>query len=245
MPSSASTIATHEIEHFSAHAGDWWVEDGPLAPLHRLNPVRLGYIQNQACAHFKRVGHTPFKGLSVLDVGCGGGLVTEPLARCGANVTGLDASKAAIKIARQHAKMVRLNIDYRQGGVEDLARGKERFDLIVALEIAEHVADIDSFMRDLTTLLQPGGLLIMSTLNRTPKSFLLGIIAAEYVLGWVPKGTHSWKKFLQPAELARQLEKYGAEITDMTGLVFNPISGEFQLQPRDLAVNYMLAAVKR
>jgi 2-polyprenyl-6-hydroxyphenyl methylase/3-demethylubiquinone-9 3-methyltransferase len=245
MPIRSASIAPLEIEQFSHYAEDWWNEAGPLAPLHRLNPVRLSYIRDQACAHFARKGLLPLKGLAVCDVGCGGGLVTEPLARLGAEATGLDASAAAIKIARQHAKVSGLAIEYREGSVEDMAAGKARYDLITALEIAEHVAHLDSFMRALSALLKPGGLLIMSTLNRTPRSFILGIIAAEYVLGWVPRGTHNWKKFLRPSELARRLEACGVEVTDLTGLVFNPMRGGFELRKHDLAVNYMLAATKR
>jgi 2-polyprenyl-6-hydroxyphenyl methylase/3-demethylubiquinone-9 3-methyltransferase len=245
MPRRSASIAPREIEQFSRHAPDWWDETGPLAPLHRLNPVRLGYIREQAATHFKRKGKTPLKGLSALDVGCGGGLVTEPLVRLGAKVTGLDASKEAIKVAREHAKLSKLDIMYKESSVEELVEGKTRYDLITALEIAEHVADLDSFLGSVTSLLKPNGLLIMSTLNRTPKSFLLGIVAAEYILKWVPRGTHNWKKFLKPSDIARRFSDNGIELADLTGLVFHPFKGDFELRKDDLAVNYMLTAIKR
>ena len=238
---SAASIASDEIAQFSRHAEDWWNPDGVFRPLHRLNPVRLAYIRDQACQHF---GCDPqarysLKGLKILDVGCGGGLLAEPLARMGGLVTGLDASAESITVARAHAKAAKLAIDYRAGSVEE-AKGK--FDLITALEIIEHVADLDSFIASLTKLLNPNGLLIMSTLNRTAKSFILGIVAAEYILGWVPKGTHQWRKFLRPSELVRRLEQSGIRATDLTGMIFNPLRGEFELSAGDLAVNYMLSA---
>jgi 2-polyprenyl-6-hydroxyphenyl methylase/3-demethylubiquinone-9 3-methyltransferase len=245
MPSrTAASIAPDEIAHFSQQAKDWWNPEGPFRPLHRLNPVRLGYVRDQACAHFNlsAKGRQALKGLSALDVGCGGGLVAEPLARMGAKVTGLDASQEAIETARRHGRMMGLAVDYRVGSVEELAKGKQRYDLITALEIIEHVADMDSFLGALTKLLKPGGLLVMSTLNRTPKSFLLGIIAAEYIFGWVPRGTHQWRKFVRPSELVQRLDRHGLQTTDLSGLVFNPLRNEFELSASDLAVNYMLAA---
>jgi 2-polyprenyl-6-hydroxyphenyl methylase/3-demethylubiquinone-9 3-methyltransferase len=241
-----SSIAHDEVAQFSRHAEDWWNPDGVFRPLHRLNPVRLTYIRERACTRFRRnpdIRHS-LRNLTILDVGCGGGLLTEPLARMGAEVTGLDASKESIAIARTHVKETGLAIDYRTGSVEDLACGKTRYDIITALEIVEHVADLDAFIKPIARLLKPGGLLIMSTLNRTPKSFLLGIVAAEYVLRWVPRGTHQWGKFLRPSELVRHLELSGIRTTDLTGLVFNPMRDEFELSARDLDVNYMLAAVR-
>jgi 2-polyprenyl-6-hydroxyphenyl methylase/3-demethylubiquinone-9 3-methyltransferase len=281
----SSSIAEDEVAQFSRHAEDWWNPDGAFRPLHRLNPVRLAYIRDQVCAHFGREADTrhALKGLHALDVGCGGGILSEPLARLGAQVTGLDASKESIATAKRHAKAVGLNIDYRCMSIEELAeqlspasfprkresrsasarhmthtargrgpldsclRGgdaKGGFDLITALEIAEHVADLESFTASLAKLLKPGGLLIMSTLNRTPKSFLLGIVAAEYILRWVPRGTHQWAKFLRPSELVRRLEESGLRTTDLTGLVFNPLRGEFELSATDLDVNYLLTAIK-
>ncbi|MDP9126681.1 MAG: bifunctional 2-polyprenyl-6-hydroxyphenol methylase/3-demethylubiquinol 3-O-methyltransferase UbiG [Pseudomonadota bacterium] len=239
----AASISNEEIAQFSRHAEDWWRADGPFRPLHKLNPVRLAYIRDQACGHFGRDPQARFslENLQILDAGCGGGLLTEPLARLGGRVSGLDASQESIAVAAAHAEASGLSIQYEVGSLEDLAQDKKRYDLITALEIVEHVADLDSFLHALVRLLKPRGLLIMSTLNRTPKSFLLGIIAAEYILGWVPKGTHQWLKFLRPSELSGRLEKEGLQTSDVTGLVFNLLRGEFELRD-DLAVNYLLAA---
>lgn len=239
-----STIAAEDVARFSRDAEDWWNPHGKFGPLHRLNPVRLEYIRDRVCAHFDRNpgSFRPLQGLKILDVGCGGGLLAEPLARMGGLVTGLDASAATIAVARKHAQAAGLSIDYRVGGTESMKKSKTRYDLIAALEIAEHVADLDSFIESLAALLKPDGLLILSTLNRTSKSFLLGIVAAEYILGWVPRGTHQWQKFIRPSELVQRLEKVGIRTTDLTGLVFNPLRGEFQLSSRDLDVNYLLTA---
>ncbi|MDX2028775.1 MAG: bifunctional 2-polyprenyl-6-hydroxyphenol methylase/3-demethylubiquinol 3-O-methyltransferase UbiG [Alphaproteobacteria bacterium] len=244
---SAASVATEEISQFSRHAADWWNPEGSFRPLHKLNPIRLEYIRDQACEHFGRNPESrhALKDLKILDVGCGGGLLAEPMTRMGGQVTGLDASEEGITVARAHAKGSGLKIDYQVGSVEAWTRKKNRYDLITALEIVEHVADLESFIGCLTSLLQPNGLLIMSTLNRTPKSFLLGIVAAEYVLGWVPKGTHQWQKFLRPSELVGHLDDVELKTTDLTGMIFNPLRGEFQLSPSDLGVNYMLTAVRR
>jgi 2-polyprenyl-6-hydroxyphenyl methylase/3-demethylubiquinone-9 3-methyltransferase len=240
----SASIEAGEIAQFSAHAADWWNPDGKFRPLHRLNPVRVEYMRDRACAHFGRnsASRQSLKGLSVLDVGCGGGLLAEPMARLGAHVTGIDASGETIDIARQHAKASHLSIDYAVASVEDLVRQKKTYDMITALEVAEHVADMESFFNGLAKLLKPDGLLVMSTLNRTPKSFLLGIVAAEYVLGWVPRGTHQWQKFIRPSELVQRLEDKAMQTTDITGLVFNPLRNAFELNKNDLAVNYMLTA---
>ncbi len=246
MPSTrAKSIASEEIDQFSRHAEDWWNPDGAFRPLHRLNPIRLEYVRDNTCAHFgRKAGRAALKGLKILDVGCGGGLLAEPLARLGGNVTGIDASKETIAAAKRHAKDGGLTIDYRVSSVEELARKKIKYDLITALEVAEHVADMDSFITSLAALLKPGGLLIMSTLNRTPQSFLLGIIAAEYVLGWMPRGTHQWNKFIRPSELAGKLEAENLRVDDLTGFVFNPLTGAFELRTGALGVNYLLTAVK-
>ena len=241
-----SSVADEEVSQFSRVAGDWWKADGVFAPLHRLNPVRLTYIRDQITTHFgvKSGQKKSLTGLAVLDVGCGGGLVSEPLARMGAKVTGLDASDEGIAAAKHHAKQMGLAIDYRVGSVEELAQGRERFDVITAMEIVEHVADMDVFIRSLAELLNPNGMIILSTLNRTPKSFLLGIVAAEYILRWVPHGTHQWKKFVRPSELVSRLETSGMQAIDMTGLNLNPVSGAFETRRGDVAVNYMLTAVR-
>jgi 2-polyprenyl-6-hydroxyphenyl methylase/3-demethylubiquinone-9 3-methyltransferase len=246
MPRPSASVAAEEIAQFSRHAADWWNPEGAFRPLHRLNPLRLEYVRDRACDHFKRPrdARQALKGLSVLDVGCGGGLLAEPLTRMGGHVTGLDASKEAIAVAREHAAEGRLDVDYRLSSVEDMARKKTRYDLVTALEIVEHVADLDSFLAALAKLLKPDGLLVMSTLNRTSKSFLLGIVAAEYILGWIPRGTHDWRKFLRPSELVAKLEVNGLRTSDLAGLVFNPLRGAFELRADDLGVNYMLAAEK-
>lgn len=241
-----ASIAQEEIAQFSRHAEDWWNPDGKFKPLHRLNPVRLEYVRDQACVHFKRDRQVrqSLKGLKILDIGCGGGLLSEPLARLGGRVTGIDASASTITVARGHARQNGLDLDYRVASVEDLVKKKIRFDLVTALEVVEHVGDLDSFLLSIAALLEPSGLLIMSTLNRTPKSFMLGIVAAEYVLGWMPRGTHQWHKFIRPSELVRRLEEIGLNVRDLTGLVFNPLRGAFELRAGDLAVNYLLTAQK-
>ncbi len=238
-----SSIDTQEIENFSKDAADWWDENGPFKPLHALNPVRLSYIKAQICEHYERDTQSlkPFEKLSILDVGCGGGLVCEPLARLGAKVTGADADSVTIETAREHAKASGLKVDYQNKPAEEI---KKQFDVVLALEIIEHVADPSAFVESISTLVKPGGLVIFSTLNRNPKSFLLGIVAAEYILRWVPQGTHSWKKFVRPSELSRMAR--AAELTphDVTGLIFNPSSNEFALSKRDLDVNYLLSCKK-
>jgi 2-polyprenyl-6-hydroxyphenyl methylase/3-demethylubiquinone-9 3-methyltransferase len=244
--SSRSTVNAAEVEQFDSLATQWWDESGPLKPLHRLNPVRLGYLKNQICGHFKRdrEGFSPLKGLSLVDVGCGGGLVTEPLCRLGANVTGIDAAAKNIKVAKKHAQEHGLDIQYQATSVEKLAASGKKFDVVTALEIVEHVDDPALFIASCAKLVKKNGLIIFSTLNRTPKSYLLGIIAAEHILRWVPKGTHDWKKFLKPSEIARPLTKEGFEVTDITGLVFDPLARGFRLSETDVDVNYFLMAVK-
>ena len=245
-PRRNSTIAADEIANFSRHAGAWWNPHGPLRSLHQLNPVRIGYVRDQIAAHgFGGKGRFPLRGLSLLDVGCGGGLLCEPLARLGAKVTGLDASSAAIAEAKRHAEAGGLDIDYRAGSVEDLAEGAKRYDVITALEIVEHVADLDRFIVALSQLLKPNGLLILSTVNRTPKSFMLGIVAAEYILRWVPRGTHHWKQFVKPSELVQRLEANSCEVTDISGITYRPLSDDFVINSDDCDVNYMMVAVRR
>jgi len=239
-----ASIEPEEIAQFSRHAEDWWNPNGKFQPLHRLNPLRVEYVRDQICTHFKRSPSSrhALKDLKILDVGCGGGLLSEPMARMGGKVTGIDASTETAAIAKSHAKQFGLTIDYRIASVEDLVKQKIKYDVITALEVAEHVADMDSFFAALKKLLKPRGLLIMSTLNRTPKSFLLGIVAAEYILRWVPRGTHQWQKFIRPSELVKRLDDIGMGAMDLTGLTFNPLRQEFELRKDDLAVNYMLTA---
>lgn len=242
-----STVSTREIEHFAKDSPFWWDENGPFAPLHRLNPVRLQYIKNQICTlrGLETMSFKPYRGLSVLDIGCGGGLVCEPMARLGAEVKGIDADSNAIEAAQRHAGESGLSIEYECTTSEDLLKRKKLFDVVLALEIVEHVADVDGFVRNCVDLCRKDGIVIFSTLNRTTKSFLLGKLAAEYVLGWVPKGTHDWKKFIRPSELAAALRHAGADIVHMEGMVFDPAKGQFKLASRDLGVNYFLTAIKR
>jgi len=240
---AASTVDDAEVRAFSEVAGQWWDQDGPFKPLHRLNPVRIGYLRDRLVegSGGNAAPERPLEGLRIADVGCGGGLVTEPLARLGAAMTGLDASAEAIDVARDHARQTGLAIDYRCMAVERLAEDGARFDALVALEIVEHVADRAAFVAACCRCVRPGGMVLMSTLNRTAKSFALGIVGAEYILGWVPRGTHTWSKFVKPSELARDLRRGGAAVTDVTGLAFDPRSGRWSLG-HDTGVNYMLSA---
>lgn len=221
-------------------ADEWWDIKGKFRPLHQLNPTRLGYIRQQALKHFNLPdNYEPFRGLRVLDVGCGGGLLTEPMARLGANITGVDASEKNISIAKARQNKTGLNIDYRVGKIEDLT---EKFDIILNMEVAEHVADPALFLRSCADLLKPNGLMFLATINRTPKSYLFAIIGAEYVLRMLPKGTHDWKKFLKPSELNRMLESK-LKLQDMKGVSYNPVNQEFKLTG-DVSVNYMMLYAK-
>jgi 2-polyprenyl-6-hydroxyphenyl methylase / 3-demethylubiquinone-9 3-methyltransferase len=242
-----STVDPAEVERFSRIAEEWWDPTGKFAPLHRLGPVRIGFIRDRAAAHWSRdaLSGAPLQGLSVLDVGCGGGLLSEPMARLGATVTGLDASARNIAVAALHAERQGLDIDYRQGTAEALARGDGRFDIVLALEIVEHVADVDLFLASCSRLVKPGGLLFLSTLNRTAKAWALAIAGAEYVLGWLPRGTHDWKKFLKPSEVVRGLEAGGIDTKEIVGVVYSPFSRAWSLNRTDLDVNYMLFGVAR
>ncbi len=236
----ASTIDSAEVAQFSALADQWWDEDGPFKPLHRLNPARIGYLRDRLIERFEKV-----EDLEIADIGCGGGLVTEPFARLGADVTGVDASPENIKAAKAHARDMGLSIRYLATTAEKLAAEGKKFDAVFALEIVEHVNDVALFIDSITRLVKPTGLLIMSTLSRTPKSFALGIVAAEYILKWLPRGTHDWKKFLKPSELAAHLADNGFEALDVTGLVYSPLTREFSLSKSDLDVNYFLTSARK
>lgn len=240
------TVDAQEIQNFQRDSSHWWNEDGPFYPLHRLNPVRMGYIRDRIAGHYGRTGNSlkPLKGLDILDIGCGGGLACEPLARLGANVTGIDADPQAVAVAQDHARRAGMDIDYRNVCAEDLVTGKETYDVVLALEIAEHVADLDAFTAHCAALCKPGGLLIVSTLNRTPQSFLLGIVAAEYFLRWIPRGTHNWKKFIRPSELVRLLEGNGVDCNDLKGVNLNMLHGEFELSDKNISVNYFISGIK-
>jgi 2-polyprenyl-6-hydroxyphenyl methylase/3-demethylubiquinone-9 3-methyltransferase len=239
----SSSVDPKEIERFDALAEDWWDEDGPMAPLHKLNPVRLAYIRDRISDHLGRStdGQQPLLGLQVLDIGCGGGLLSEPLARMGATVTGIDLAPSHIEGAKRHAAEAGLAIDYRIASVEALVTAGERFDLVCAMEVVEHVPDQPAFLKDTAALVKPNGGLVMATLNRTVRSFALGIVAAEYVLGWLPRGTHSWSRFVRPSEAARALRRGGLTVRDLAGVTYDPLRDRFRLS-QDPAVNYMLFA---
>lgn len=243
-----TTIDPADVENFSRIAHEWWDENGPFKPLHDLNPTRLSHLKTQICAHFDR-NHddaAPFKGLSILDVGCGGGLICEPMKRMGAQVTGLDASDENIAVATPHAIEMGLEIDYQAKPVEELSQSltkdTQKYDVVLALEIIEHVADPILFIEHCLKCLKKDGIIIFSTLNRTAKSYAMGIVAAEYILRWVPRGTHQWKQFIKPSELVRMLTPYDAHAHDITGLIYNPFKREFSLSKSDLDVNYFLSA---
>jgi len=243
---SGQTVDPEEVEKFAALAEDWWDPDGKFRPLHRMNPVRLRYILDRITAHFGRdpSGDQPLAGLTILDIGCGGGLLCEPLTRLGARVTGIDATHRSIAVAIQHAQDSGLKIDYRATTAENLAAQGENYDAVISMEVVEHVADVDAFLTACTSLVDPKGVLLLSTLNRTPKSWLFAIAAAEYLLRWLPRGTHDWRRFLRPSELAAGLRKQGMELEDLTGVAYNPLDDSWRLAPRDLEVNYMLTALK-
>lgn len=235
-----------ELTKFAALADAWWDPDGDFRPLHRLNPVRLGFIRDRACTLFGSdpKSLTPLAGLRLLDVGCGGGLIAEPMARLGATVVAIDAVARNIEVARLHAGRMGLDIEYRCAAAEDVAAAGERFDIVLALEIVEHVAAPDAFLATCGELLAEDGMLVASTLNRTPKSFAFAIVGAEYVLRWLPRGTHDWKKFLRPSELVRGLAAGGVATVELTGVTLDPLSGDWRLAPRDLAINYMALGLK-
>jgi 2-polyprenyl-6-hydroxyphenyl methylase/3-demethylubiquinone-9 3-methyltransferase len=240
---TAASLDPDEVARFSAMARDWWDPAGPLAPLHRLNPTRLAWIRDRIADHFGRdtkSGH-PLESLKILDIGCGGGLVTEPLARLGATVTGIDPAAENIAVARHHAAAEGLPIDYRPETAEALAARGEMFDVVLVLEVVEHVADVPAFVKTAGVLVKPGGLLLASTINRTLKAWALAIVGAEYVLRWLPRGTHSYDKLVTPNELASALVAAGLDVTAETGVMYVPIADRWRLT-RDMDVNYMMAA---
>ncbi|HJP20954.1 MAG TPA: bifunctional 2-polyprenyl-6-hydroxyphenol methylase/3-demethylubiquinol 3-O-methyltransferase UbiG [Alphaproteobacteria bacterium] len=246
---AAPSVDTDELARFAALADQWWDSDGELKALHRLNPVRLAYSRDHLVEHFAaRLGATtdlkPLAGLRLLDVGCGGGIFAEPLCRLGAQVVGLDAGAEAVGVARHHAEATGLAIDYRQASAEELAAGGEQFDAVLVMEVIEHVADVGAFLAAVGQLVAPGGAFIGATLNRTVKSWALAVVGAEYVLGWVPRGTHQWDRFVKPSELARHFRPAGIELSDLSGVVYDPLSGNWRLG-RDLAVNYLAFGTKR
>ncbi len=241
-----ATVDAAEVAKFEAMAARWWDPEGDAAPLHRLNPCRLDYIAEQVTAQFgrDRRARAPLAGLSLVDVGCGGGLMAEPMARLGATVTGLDAASGAVAAAQAHAAASGLEIDYRAETAEALAASGAAFDVTLALEIVEHVAEREAFFAALSALTKPGGLVVLSTLNRTAASFAKAVVGAEYVLRWLPRGTHDWRRFVTPDELAAAASAAGLTPVDRMGMAFSPLSGRWRLSPDDLSVNYLLTCEK-
>lgn len=244
---SISSINPAEVAKFEAMAAEWWDPNGKFKPLHMLNPCRLDYITRQIAAEFDRdlTAPAPFAGLRILDIGCGGGLLSEPMARLGADVVGADAAARNIPVAQIHAQQSGLTIDYRHCTAEDLVAADDQFDVVLNMEVVEHVADPQSFLTTCQQLLKLGGLMVCSTLNRNPKSYLMAIIGAEYVMRWLPKGTHEWSKFITPDELYDLIRNAGLDPVDRKGFVFNKLLWSWSISDRDLSVNYVTASVKR
>ncbi|OUR76484.1 bifunctional 3-demethylubiquinol 3-O-methyltransferase/2-polyprenyl-6-hydroxyphenol methylase [Alphaproteobacteria bacterium 46_93_T64] len=246
---NSKSVDPQEISNFAAMADEWWDESGKFKPLHKFNPIRIGYIRDQVTAHFNLLNDgdaiplKPFKGLRLLDIGCGGGLLSEPMARMGAEVVAADASQTNIEVASLHAQKSGVNIDYRHTTAEELAAAGEQFDVILNMEVIEHVADIEGFSEACCTMLKPGGIMFVATLNRTLKSYALAIVGAEYILRWLPRGTHNWKKFLRPSEVVGLLRRNDLNILGMTGATYNPLEDSWHLS-QDFNVNYMLTATK-
>ncbi|MBM6593403.1 bifunctional 2-polyprenyl-6-hydroxyphenol methylase/3-demethylubiquinol 3-O-methyltransferase UbiG [Microvirga pudoricolor] len=239
----SSTVDPDEVARFERIAETWWDPRGPMKVLHRFNPVRLAYIRDEACRRFGRDPRSTrsLEGLTILDVGCGGGVLSEPLGRLGARVTGLDPAPTNIAVAKLHAERAGVPVDYRNETVEAVVERAETFDIVLAMEVVEHVADVEAFVGACAAAVKPGGVLVMATLNRTLRSFATAIVGAEYVLGWLPKGTHQWDKFVTPDELTGAIRGAGFGVTDLQGVVYSPLSGSWSLS-RDTAVNYMLLA---
>ncbi|MAQ85916.1 MAG: bifunctional 3-demethylubiquinol 3-O-methyltransferase/2-polyprenyl-6-hydroxyphenol methylase [Maritimibacter sp.] len=246
MSTATSTVDPSEVAKFEAMAAEWWDTQGKFKPLHMMNPCRLGYITSQIAAEFGRdlSAKAPFEGLRILDIGCGGGLLSEPMARLGADVVGADAAERNIPVARIHAEQSGLDIDYRHTTAEALADAGEQFDAVLNMEVVEHVADPLSYLTACRTLLKPGGLMVCSTINRNPKSYMMAIIGAEHIMRWLPKGTHDWSKFITPDELFDLLRGAGLDPVDRKGFVFNPLGWSWSISDKDLSVNYVTASVK-
>ncbi len=240
-PSAKTTVDDAEMEHFSRMAAEWWNPAGKFRPLHKFNPVRLAYIREKVCAAFGRdpASARPLEGLRLLDIGCGGGLLCEPMARLGAEVVGADPLETNIEIARLHAAQSSLDIDYRPVTAEDLAEAGETFDIVLNMEVVEHVTDVELFVGSCASMVRPGGLMFIATINRTLKAYGLAIIGAEYVLRWLPRGTHHFEKLVRPEELDAALAPTGLTVIDRTGVSYNPLADSWD-RSRDLDVNYMM-----
>jgi len=244
---NTTTIDPAEVAKFEAMAAEWWDTQGKFKPLHMLNPCRLDYITGQIAAEFDRdlTKPKPFAGLRLLDIGCGGGLLSEPMARLGAEVVGADAAAGNIPVAQVHAEQSGLDIDYRHTTAEDMAAAGEQFDAVLNMEVVEHVADPLAYLTACRELLKPGGLMVCSTINRNPKSYAMAIVGAEVIMRWLPRGTHEWHKFITPDELYDLLQNAGLDPVDRKGMVFNPVLWRWSLSERDLSVNYVTTSIKR
>ena len=243
---AVSTVDSTEIAKFNAMAEAWWDPHGDFKPLHQLNPTRIAFLRDAAAQHFGRVASddAPLESLSLCEIGCGGGLLTEPMRRLGAEVTGVDPSHRNVGIARAHAEKSGLKITYLQCAAEDMVEREERFDIVLAMEVVEHVANVDAFIASCAQLVRPGGLMFFSTINRTAKAYALAIVGAEYIMRWLPRGTHDWRKFLKPSEAVRGLRGGGVEAQEIVGVVYSPLSRAWSLNKNDLDVNYMLYGSK-
>jgi len=242
-----STVDEAETAKFAAMAEEWWDPGGKFAPLHKFNPVRLAFLRDRICGHFDRdpKGNKPLSGLRLADIGCGGGLLSEPMARLGAAVLGIDAVEKNVRIAATHAESVGLDIDYRCDKVEAMAARGEAFDVVLNMEVVEHVAEVELFLGASAALVKPGGMMFIATLNRTLKAFGLAIVGAEYIMGWLPRGTHDWNKFVRPSELAAPLRRAGLAVVEITGVAYNPLRDRWSLTPKDLDVNYLTVCIRR
>lgn len=240
-----TTIDQSEVDRFSAMAAEWWDPTGKFRPLHKFNPVRIAYIRDKVTEHFGRdpKSHRPFEGLRLLDIGCGGGLLSEPMARLGANVLGADASEKNIGIAKAHAEQSGVVVDYRAVTAEALAADDEKFDILLNMEVVEHVSDVPFFIETCATMVKPGGLMFVATINRTFKAAALAIVAAENILRWLPRGTHQYEKLVRPEEIEGPLNSAGMQVIARTGVFFNPLQNQWNLS-RDMDVNYMLLATR-